>query len=468
MIKYYFLLFCFPLILKSIKNNCEYFFDGNNCFHCNSFFFNNSIFDYPLKYFKRCSPKLGNFKKLDYFLHNSVNNLNCSRNCPSNIFSNFPELILNASLILNLYNSSIIQIFLLGDFHSINFSNVIDTRKIFRRMNISILIRPAICNEFPFFNYCFKEHFISLKNNSNMKIFISQKLEIEDIIFLGKDLKNELMTKNIIYNNKNFKIKHSFFNMEPLIDDPNYNYPEISLKNCQFNYFLTGIYPSLIKSFGFGVKIYLIDIKINDCFFPLGLISNTNSNDKIYNFYPLLNFRNALKKASDEIKLEIQFLNFNPLNIKNKNSIGVNILNMNNFYGKILINNSLFYNCSVSNIFYINLIKKKNLDILINSTKFSKIKGIFLFNLIQKEESINLMRFIILNCTFFSLENLSFGFNLMNLYDFQFESSSISNTITKDSFFIIYKSNFTISNSIFENITSLFLKFYLIKYYSYS
>ena len=446
---------------KALKSNCEKFLTNQKiCLSCNSKFFNNTFFNISSKgNIQNCTKRNPNLQNLTYFVLNSTFKLNCSINCPQNVFTNIIEALQNATTRANSYEFSNIEIILLGNEHQILPTNTINTSFFFRRIKMNLVLKSADCNQFSFFSKCFQGNSkLIFKNSSFFNVFIAFKLFVKNIDFLSEDFEKNYNL--IIYQNSKFK--YGFFNLEPLIDEISFSYPILIIEHCSFFKISNKNYNSLINSFGFGVNIITKNLEINKCYFSFGILNNLKIIDSIYEYYSIVEFEKTKKNAQDKIYFEINIIHYNPLNFSK--IFTVVLLNLINFFGFFEIKNSNFFENSVSNIFDLNFKSQtKKLTFLMDSVIFNNNSMNSIFKLYKSKEIKDKLKVTMFNCSFINLENAVNGFVIENNDYFICNYSKFYGKFSKSHFFKIKNSNLTISQSIFKKFFVQSKNIFLIK-----
>ena len=445
-------------------------FSNENCTFCGYKFFNDELYTENFQNFdlQSCLTKISLPYERFVYITNRTNQI--VSNHSGSLEDPYDDLMtafLNESLIAAQYSSGTLTFNLLGDIHYlINTENLPENPQIFRRIFLDIIIKPLYCEENSIEGCLISkdEKVTIIVKTAAFGFYISKSLNLQNLLFIANDL--SLNTKNNslccldkskicclpidlsnetspcslisqnIYDNSIY-VEKSFLNLDMIIDNPDFIFPEIFITNSVFNSFYSVKNDYQFNSFisflnGFPGSFSMNNSEINGFFLKEGIFSQQNSLSSIYiiteNGTYLFDLKNIYSLNSQILLENLQINNFNLYNasvISNGVSMSIYMIYLDNFQGSIIFINISF----VSNLNFFSMITIVSSSLttlqLSNNTYFRNM-GNYIF-----EFSSN------------SQESLISNSNFMN--------NSVQSLISVTSNTLIFSNNLIINSTIPQN-----------------
>ena len=406
------------------------------------------------------------------------------------IYDDFLVALQEESKMLIVYFYSSLEInFQAGNHYILRSSVKISQEELFRRMMVDTLIKPFL-----------GEKVVLIMKTNEFYIFISKKLIIENIDFIGNDIhvqndNDPLACYNDIgrqccseldfqanYSNNdsvscalngrkinNFQKNtyYALFNLELIFDNfNNFSYfndfPNIIINNCSFKDFFplnsTKGWTSLFTIAPLGGLLAINDSVFDNFYFPSGLVYyKRDQYDALFSlFINYIDFNDYVMKYHNVSINNTIIMNYNQYFIEKADVSVINFIDFKGtFYIEKLLMNQIF------NSFYVFYFEKSKKDlfssVFIRNCTFSNMKniGIFYFN--------NLNQFAMQNLNVFSINNTIILLISLKNIDSLILTELFFNKITNPTIntINILDSYGAINNSLFElssQITLLYVK----------
>lgn len=504
MIKYVFFWLNFIALIgtNNLDLSCiDYDIEINKChlcaynyynMHSNPFLSENEIFDPNF-----CASKINLQKKAEIFVASGIK---CENTCLGTENSPFENLYIAFSYIMGKYNSynfSSLIIYLMNE-ESHYFYNNSDQAEyffLFRRMNINLTITPLFC-EYKNIPGCISSETqyskIVLKSQY-LSIFVSNQLNINNIIFNGIDLSlsnwnddyyesslnqticsedglanlsNDYVKKNCYLKNRQKSskpMKYGLFILEPFFDCDECPPANLNIKNCEFRV-INSIrnWISLISVYlPFPINITIKNTIFTKCYFNQGIISLASNFDLFY-FIPLSRvnkYMDLIKNKNISYIMErntISYFDYFKLNNETNYMILMNFQNtLNNIYSKTP---NLNLNISHDN-YLLNVFDQSN-ETFIFISNFSNQSSLIISNITVKYCKMKF--FLIHKCLFnfnliensYFISNMNAGFYFLEENTISFQNNTIKDIILQSDFIFISNIKLFMRDCLFENISS--------------